>query len=196
MKRVKLSLNYKGLDSSGKVVFANNVYDKINGNTKLPNCASFVPQLFVAKKELNDAIIALNPNPVTIKTKEIILEKVLYALKAQVELECNDSEDIAVSSGFNLTPPRAIKTKVFNAKQGQLTGTVILNCPFVGRAAYVWEIIADPINQNTWQQIRVTNTTSTLISGLTPGNKYWFRAKAIVNDKEQPYTDPFLVHVV
>ncbi len=196
MKRVKLSLNYKGLDSSGKVVFATNVYDNTNGNTKLPNCVPYLPQLFIAKKELNDAILALNPSPITIKTKEVILEKVLYALKAQVELECNDSEDIAASSGFGLAAPRTKKTKVFNAKQGLLSGTVILNCPYVGRAAYVWEIIADPINQNTWQQIRITNSTSTIVSGLIPGNKYWFRVKAIANDLEQNYSDPFLVHVV
>ena len=196
MKRVKLSLNYKGLDSSGKVVFATNVYDSTNGNPKLPNCAPYMPQLFVAKKELNDAIIATNPSAITIKTKEIILEKVLYVLKAQVELECGDSEDIAASSGFSLTTPHPKKSQVFIVTQGTLSGTVDIKCVFVKGACYVWEMIADPINTNTWVQINVSNTTNIQVTGLTAGNKYWFRAKAVVKDQHQPYSDPYMVHVI
>ena len=74
------------------------------------------------------------------------------------------------------------KPKVFNATQGSLSGTVDLQCPFVvGHAAYIWEMIADPINANTWQQIKVTNTTSYTMSGLTPSNKFDFLIVALSN---------------
>ena len=196
MKRVKLSLFYKGLDHSGKVVFATNVYNNIAGNSKLPNCASLLPLLLTATADLDAAIKAPNPSAIVIKAKEIQLEKVLYALKAQVELECNDDEEVAVSSGFALSIIRVGKSQVFTATQGKLSGTVDLTCVYVKGAAYVWEMINDPINTNTWQQIRITNTTSIQVTGLSVGNKYWFRAKAIVKDEEQTYSDPYMVHVI
>lgn len=73
MKRVKLSLNYKGLDHSGKVVFANNVYNATNGNSQLPNCAGFMPLLQTAITDLDAAIKAPNPSLVIIKAKEVRL---------------------------------------------------------------------------------------------------------------------------
>lgn len=196
MKRVKLSLNYKGLDHSAKVVFGNLVYNNLQGNSKLPNCAGLLPTLLIAINDLDAAIKATNPIVITIKAKEVQLEKVLYALKAQVELECNDDEEIAISSGFSLSTPRIVKSQVFNATQGSLSGTVDLVCPYTRGAAYVWEIIADPINNNTWQLLKITNTTGFTTTGLVAGNKYWFRCKAIVKDVEQSYTDPHQVHVV
>ena len=196
MKRVKLSLNYKGLDHSAKVVFGNLVHNSLQGNTQLPSCASLLPKLSSAVTDLDNAIKATNPNAIAIKAKEVQLEKVLYALKAQVELECNDDDEVATSSGFSLSAPRIIKSKVFGATQGTLSGTVNLVCPYYRGAAYVWEIITDPLNSNVWQLLKITNTTGFTTAGLVAGTKYWFRCKAIVKDVEQTYTDPAMVHVV
>lgn len=196
MKRLKLSLNYKGLDHSAKVVFGNLVYNSLQGNAQLPGCASLLPLLSNTVNGLDAAIKATIPNTIAIRAKEVQLEKILYAIKAQVELECNDDEEIATSSGFSLSTPRSIKSKVFGATQGTLTGTVDLVCPYYKAGAYVWEIIADPINTNTWQLLKITNTTGFTTTGLVAGNKYWFRCKAIVKDVEQTYTDPVMVHVV
>lgn len=120
----------------------------------------------------------------------------LYALKAQVELECNDDEEVASSSGFPLSTPRVIKSKTFSIKQGSQSGTIDIQCVYARGAAYVWEQISDPINSNTWQQIAVTNTSSLNVTGLTAGNKYWFRVKAVVNDQAQAYSDPYMIHVI
>ena len=196
MKRVKLSLNYKGLDHSGKVVFANNVYNATNGNSQLPNSTGFMPLLQTAITDLDAAIKAPNPSMVTIKAKEVQLEKVLYALKAQVELECNDDEEIATSSGFSLSTQRVNKSKAFSIQQGNQSGTVDIQCVYVRSGAYVWEQISDPINTNTWQQIAVTNTSALSVTGLVAGNKYWFRVKAIVHDVPQAYSDPYMIHVI
>lgn len=196
MKRVKMSLHYKGLDPSGKVVFGTKVVSNLTSNSQLPISAALLPQLTAAINSLDSAIKAPNPNYTTIKAKEIQLEKVLYVIKAQVELECNDDEEIAVNSGFDLATPRSSKPQVFSVSQGQLSGTVDLQCVFVPRAAYVWEQISDPINSNTWQQIGVTNTTNLPVTNLVAGNKYWFRAKAIVKDIEQAYSDPYMIHVI
>lgn len=197
MKRIKLALNFKGLDHSGKVVAANTIYIAMNANVNYPSLSTLVTNLGIATTDLDNVIKAEHPNVIVIKSKEIYLEKLLIAIKANVELLCNDDESIAVSSGFALVQNSTPKPKVFNATQGVLPGTVDLECPFANlRAAYVWEIISDPISVNTWQQLKITNTTATQIIGLVSGQKYWFRVKAIVKDQEQAYTDPHMVHVI
>jgi hypothetical protein len=196
MKRIKMSLHYRGLDPSGKVVFGTKVVSNLTSNSQLPISAALVPQLTSAINDLDAAIKAPNPNTTTIKAKVVQLEKVLYVIKAQVELECNDDEEIAVNSGFDLATPRSAKSKIFTVSQGQLSGTVNLQCVFIRNAAYVWEQISDPINTNTWVQIGITNTTNLAVANLVAGNKYWFRAKAIVKDVQQAYSDPYMIHVI
>ena len=197
MKRIKLALNFKGLDHSGKVVAANTIYNAMNANVNYPSLSTLVTNLGIATTDLDNAIKAEHPNVIVIKSKEIYLEKLLIAIKANVELLCNDDESIAISSGFTLVQNSTPKPKTFNATQGVLPSTVDLECPFANlRAAYVWEMISDPINANTWQQIKITNTTATQITGLVSGQKYWFRVKAIVKDQEQAYCDPHMVHVI
>ena len=196
MKRVKLSLNYKGLDPSGKIVFGNKVKTSLTSNTHLPSAVAMLPKLTTALSDLSGAINAANPNTITIKSKVIQLEKVLYAIKAQVELECNDNEDYASGSGFDLSNPHVNKPKSFSVTQSSQSGSVDLQCVYEKGAAYIWEQISDPINTNTWQQIAITNTTSLSVSGLVAGNKYWFRARAVVKDELLSYSDPYMIHVV
>lgn len=191
-----MSLHYKGLDPSGKVVFGTKVSNALTGNNKLPNSATMASNIAVATNDLDNAIKAPNPNSITIKAKVITLEKTLYAAKAMVELECNDDENIAVSSGFDLATPRSNTSKIFTVTQAAQTGTVRLQCVYAKSAAYIWEQISDPINQNQWQQIGVTNTTNLDVTGLIAGNKYWFRSKAIVKDLPQAYSDPYMIHVI
>ncbi len=197
MKRIKLALNLGGLDPSGTEVYGNSIYMAMNGNVNYPNAINYVTQLNSGINDLHTAITASVPNSSNTKSKVMYIEKVLNALKAHVELECNDDEAKAVSSGFALRQTSSTSPKVFNALQGQLSGSVTLESPYAGtHAAYIWEIIADPINVNVWQQLKVTNTTGTGTAGLTPGNKYWFRVKAVIRDEEQAYSDPHMVHVV
>lgn len=197
MRQIKLVLGIEGLDPSGIEVFAGTIETSLTGNAALPNSASYVPMLSAGKLALHNAIHAAHPDPLTIKGSVQYVVKVLNVMKSAAELECDNDEVKATSSGFAIKQVGIPKPKIFNATQGSLSGTVDLISPYAGsHAAYVWEMIADPINANTWQQIKITNNTSYTITGLTAGNKYWFRVKAIVQDIEQPYTDPHMVHVV
>lgn len=197
MRQLKLALNIEGLDPSGIEVYANTIEIGLTGNTKLPNAVSFLPLLVTGKNDLHNAIHAILPSASVIKSKVNYIVKVLVAIKGMVELECAENEEIATSSGFVLKQITLPKPKMFDSVQGKLSGTVELQAPYAGtHAAYIWEMIADPINLNTWAQIKVSNNTTSTVTGLTPGNKYWFRVKAIVKNEEQPYTDPHMVHVV
>ena len=197
MRQTKLVLGIEGLDPSGVEVFAGTIETGLTGNAALPNSAGYVSKLSAARSALYSAIHAAHPDPLTIKGAQQYVVKVLNLIRVSVELECDNDAVKATSSGFAIKQPGLPKAKVFNASQGSLSGTVNLQSPYAGpHAAYVWEMIADPIHANTWQQLKVTNNTRYSVAGLTPGNKYWFRVKAIVKDEEQPYTDPHMLHVV
>ncbi len=196
MKQIKLALNIEGMDPSGIEVKAATVITSLTGNATLPNTSTiYVPLLTTARVALHDSIHADHPDTLVITQAKNQVIKVLNAIKASVELECNNNDVVATSSGLELKQNTLVKPKVFNAVQGTISGSVNLVAPFASvHAAYVWEMSNDPIS--SWTQLKITNTTSCTITDLIAGNKYWFRVKAIVHDEEQPYTAPHMVHVV
>jgi hypothetical protein len=197
MKRIKLALNLTGLDPSGTELYANSIFMALTNNTNFPGAAGFLPTLGTGISDLRSVLTATSPNSVAIQKRVIHVEKVLTVIKGIVELECGDDEEKALSSGFPLRQGGSSKPKSFDAVQGSVSGTVDLVCPFAGtRAAYVWEMTTDISVAADWKLFKISNTTSTQATGLSPGIKYWFRVKAIVRDEEQPYSDPHLVHVV
>jgi hypothetical protein len=197
MRQLNLILNLSGLDPSGIYVFTKSIISKTTTSTALPNSVAVLPRLITANDALHLAIIAPIPNRADIQAKIRKVKRLLILLKATTENECNDDEVIALSSGFELKAPSLPKPKVFDAKQGALTGTVHLVAPYAGsHCAYKWEITPDPIGSSAWQELKTTNNASCDADGLTAGNKYWFRVRAIVNDEYQDYTDPHMVHVV
>lgn len=196
MKQIKLALNLEGLDPSGTELYANGILMSLTNNTRFSGTTAYLPTLTTGLSDLRSALTATPSNPVAIRNRVAYVVKVLHILKGIVELESGDDEEKALSSGFQLRQSGSAKPKSFDAVQGSTSGTVDLVCPFSGsRAAYVWEMTTD-VSVGDWKQFKITNTTATQISGLSPGVKYWFRVKAIVHDEEQPYTDPHLVHVV
>lgn len=195
MKTVRLAAYISGLDASGIEVYSHSVLLAMTGNSNFTTPYPSLPVLQTAITELNLAINAAVPSTVTINAKVNYLKKVLNAMKAYVILESDDDADKAASSGFALVEGKTHAAQTFVARQGSVSGTVDLECAYAGnRAAYWWEMSPDPIS--AWQLVTVTNNSVNTVTGLTPGNKYWFRLRAIVKDKPQDYSDPAIVHVV
>ena len=197
MNQIKLALNIKGLDPSGIEIYAGSIIYSLTGNSKYPSATTYLAALTTAKNDLHLLITAALPNTTAINTKVKQVKKLLLLIKSVAEFECKDDEVIATSSGFTIKQTGLPKARVFDVKQSKMSGAADMLAPYAGsRAAYVWEIIPDPIDKNTWVQLKITNTSTYTATGLTPGNQYWFRVKTIINDEDQPYTDPHKLHVV
>lgn len=198
MKRVKLAANLAGLDASALLIFARTILQALTNNSNFTNPYPTLGDLSEAIDALDRALTSSNKSKVLINEAAAELQSVLLTLKAYVQRESKGDEAVAISSGFALAAStNSHQPQTFQVKQNSLSGTVDLECPFAGnKAAYVWEVTPDPINSNAWKQFKISNSTSTSLSGLTAGTKYWFRVKAIVKDKEQAYLDPLMLHVI
>jgi hypothetical protein len=196
MKRVKLSLNYNTLDSNELSVFGNHVLTNMTGNAGFPSSAPILNFLSSSLTALDAAIRAPHPDSLSIKARVLAVQKSLYAVKGMVELECNDDEEVAASSGFDLKTSSSRRPKTFSVRQGSANGTADLTCPHVKGSGYIWEMISDPINENEWSVYRYTVVTELHVTGLTPGNKYWFRVKTVTSKGEESYSDPYMLHVI
>lgn len=70
-------------------------------------------------------------------------------------------------------------------------GFVFMTSRIERRASYVWQ---HSLDQETWTNCNVTRASTTTISGLTPGKRYYFRV-AVVTDKQGPWQGPINIIV-
>lgn len=78
-----------------------------------------------------------------------------------------------VLAGFDVRRTGKHVRALFSADYGELSGSVVLDAKAAGvTALYYWELSSD---QKTWISAPDTFQASTVISGLTPGQVYYFR---------------------
>jgi hypothetical protein len=81
-----------------------------------------------------------------------------------------------------------------SAKNAEVSGTVVLDAKAVARtAAYYWQYSLD---RQTWTSVPETIQAKTVIAGLTPATKYYFRFRALTRTGETDFSQvvSLLVH--
>jgi hypothetical protein len=128
--------------------------------------------------------------------QEEALDKGLVQLAAYVEYIANGNSAIILSSGMHVKKPGGGKFYTLDAKNGTYTGEVILTCPSIRGAAYLWQILQGPQNgKDHWTNLKIASTAKTTVKGLKPGDKYWFRVSTITKNVEKEFTDPISIIV-
>ncbi|MCO6500618.1 MAG: fibronectin type III domain-containing protein [Vicingus serpentipes] len=119
-----------------------------------------------AGKELTSAMHA----------KEFELEIAMIALGNYVQNIANNDNEIGdviiYSAGMEVRKPNGSLNKTFAVQNTTNEGRVKLHTKSEGRVAYIWEYSSD---QEEWIQAGVTTQAATIINGLTPGKRYYFR---------------------
>ncbi len=196
MNSIKLSLNYEQYDPSGLAVFGKHISTCMTGNANMPSAISVLPLLDTAVVNLTNAINNQHPDTVIIDARVRDVRQRLKVLIRLAEMDGANTEEIALSSGFDLRMPTIRKPQVFSVKQGLLSGTADLSCSVYRNSAYIWEMISDPIDTNTWSVYDTSVVSTQQVTGLMPGNKYWFRVKTVLSKSKLPYSDPYMIHIV
>ena len=82
-------------------------------------------------------------------------------------------------------------TRSFSVINTAIDGRVKLRTRAEGRAGYLWEYSLD---QENYIQANITVQATTVINGLTPGERYYFRV-AVVKEEQGPWQGPINIIV-
>ena len=120
--------------------------------------------------------------------KHTIVVKDIYAWLAYVQELADEAQNpdkaaiIIRSAGLSIRKQPARTKLPFEAKHGVSEGDVILVAQAADkRASYKWEY---SLNKTVWKEHTTTIKATTVIKGLTPGTRVYFRYKAYTKEGE------------
>ncbi len=126
------------------------------------------------------------------------LEDVLTARGTYVELASGGDETKILSSGFAVQSPRTVTSSLpppqnVTATMGPNPGEIIVSCKSQPKVK-VWiiecRLHSDNAVPGPWTSAKTSGRSTTTLTGLTSGQKYAFRLKAMgPNDVESPFSD-------
>ena len=204
MKRVKVLLRFLRLSVLEKIGFYRNVIEKMTGNASFPNPDVTLESCTAAVNSLEAAYLAALDGSKLAKSvmrdAEEACDELFRKLAGYVNRIADGSETIILSSGFQITkqPNPALRPE-FTVEHGALSSVVKLSRKAVDVArSYVWQYSRDllPESDADWSNHHYSTKSSTEISGLVVGSKYWFRSAAISTEGLVEFTDPVMLIVV
>ena len=103
----------------------------------------------------------------------------------------DDALAIIGHSGFDLKNKGVRIKPEFEAKHGKVSGEILLFAKSAGlRASYEWRMSVD---QLTWTDLPDTIQAKTKVSGLTPGQIYYFKQRAITKAGQGSWSQIFVI---
>jgi hypothetical protein len=86
-----------------------------------------------------------------------------------------------------LTKPDRFKME-YSEKSGELTASIAYTK--AAKTIEIWGCIGDPNDESNWRLLSASHTcTGIKVTGLTPGTKYWFRARAVRGNETGPWSN-------
>lgn len=122
---------------------------------------------------------------VRIRTQSDKLKELLKAEAAYVEIVAEGDEEKILQSGFEVagstnTPVGPMpKVEGLSATQGDAEGEIDLHWTAIRRGLRSYEIESAPEASGPWTHLKGAAKSSTTLTGLTSGKRYWFRVKAL-----------------
>jgi hypothetical protein len=197
---VKTALNLGGQTVTEKMALGNHI---LNGMSNNANFNNPFPPVNVLQQTLNDLAVAIanaipgnTASTSALHDKEYDLDRTLRMMAAYVEYQSHDDPTTVLSSGFALKQRISRSAPAFTVVHGNLQGGVDLITKAVTGAAYLWQYCPEPMLESGWTATKITNHTTCSYAGLTTGAKYWFRVAVIINDEQQPFSDPVMLVVL
>ncbi|HEV7230789.1 MAG TPA: fibronectin type III domain-containing protein, partial [Bacteroidia bacterium] len=99
-----------------------------------------------------------------------------------------NAENIIISAGMAVKKPSVHGPKLFTVKPGKAAGSVNLDSKAEKGAVYVYEMTTDPNTPTSWANIYIGKTTKFLKTGLSSGQRYYFRVAVIIKGVQEPWS--------
>jgi hypothetical protein len=192
MKNPKSALNMP--DKIGdKIIRVQTILNKLTGNANFPvvNWPANVVSLTQFSNDVTTLVsteTAVESKTGTVATRNAALVVVLndlHALKSMVQIKADanpsNAASIIASTGFNVVTRSSITKRQNEAINTELLGAVLLTADKAGH--HEWEMSKDMV---TIINLPSTTTSTTQVTGLNPGDVWYFRNHK-VNTKKMTY---------
>lgn len=199
----KVKLDFKRLPGPEKVIRGQQLVESLTNNPTFakpnPPLADVTASLDAFQSAIKAAQIArqvARTKTVEQHQAEDTVDQVLAQLLAYIESISGGDEALIKQAGASVrttaTSSGDLKApSALSATEGDHDGEIDLNWNRVTRArSYVIERCADPPTDSSWTHEKAVTTSSTTVSGLTRGAKYWFRVAAIGASGQSGWSDP------
>jgi hypothetical protein len=180
---LKLPKKDKDLD-----LHAQGICTALTNNTYCPNPTPSLTDLLAVSSAYTKAVAAANgtKDPVLITTRKDARTALKTALghlrdciQGVVEKNIALADTIAASVNMSIRKIPIRSKAQLAADEGAVSGEVLLVAKAVAEAScYYWQFSA---NQTSWTSAPETTKATTTISGLTPGQTYYFRFRVLTS---------------
>ncbi|QQS27652.1 MAG: fibronectin type III domain-containing protein [Sphingobacteriales bacterium] len=207
MERFKTRKDYKDYSDDKVYLLANNVINNLSSNPDFPAPDPSVAELILLRDEFKIAIInAAFGGKLLIavrKEKRTVLIEALKRVAIYVDLNGQNIKSVMLGSGFevystaHVVAPPSEKTIILIVKDGKHSGETIVRSKKIKHAImYQLRYTEDNFGPDAkWTELSPQTKTTYLVSGLTPGTKYWFQTRTISSKGQSEWSDPFLFMV-
>jgi hypothetical protein len=178
------------------LTFGFGVYNAFQGNVDLPNpnpiMAVFKANLVAFQDAATKAVLKTKGTVTLRKAKRRKVESDLKRLKdyvqSVVELQTDAAAAAAIIENVLMSVRKTGKRSrpELQVRNTGVSGTVAADAAKVAAVAvYYWEY---SLNQTDWTIVPETLQASTVITGLTPGQTYYFRFRALTRKERKDYS--------
>ena len=201
MARIKLNLNR--LSTLEKIAQARQIVTALTGNSNFttpnPTLATLTAVTNTVEQlnaDVQAARAAARAKTSELKESEATLARMLSQMASYVESISGGDEAMIASAGMTRRAPRSTPAVPpaptgLLATAGDHDGQIDLQWDKVrGARSYVVEQSPDPPTATSWTNSTTVVNTEAAITGLTAGQKYWFRVAAIGPKGQSGWSDP------
>jgi len=198
---VKVKEGLRGKNPEEKVTYGNKVVAKMTSNPNFPDDATVVAALLATTKQLDLEIKSPTSTATTIKEKEKEFNIKMKAAVAHVQVVVNEvDKDKALvmveSAGMEAAKKGSINIPELSAKQGKAANSVeVRKKREKGTLVYVFQMCTDPSMETNWKIVKTSTRAKVIVTGLSSGNRYFFRVAIIRGDVQEDYSDSISIVV-
>jgi hypothetical protein len=199
----KAKLNFRRLSVPEKVAKAKQVVTSLTDNPNFPNPSPSLAAMTAGINELEAAYRTTQAAKQSLKSsvsdqsaKEDRLDQLMSQSASYVESVAGNDEKLIHEAGMDTKAAASAPSQVsiptgLEVTTGDKDGELDPSWDKVaGARSYVIQISLDPPTATSWTHAGTSTKSSTTITGLNSGTRYWFRVAAVGASGQSGWSDP------
>jgi hypothetical protein len=187
-----------------KIEKARTIVLLMTGNINFPSPYPTLATITSITNQLDAARLKANSGSkeaaTTVHYLEDELDMALKQLAGYVEGIANQNkstaEEVILSAGMDLRRKYSRSVPEFSAMPTDMPGCVKLVHQGIKRGAHEFQMCTDPSNEANWRTIYMGTSGRFVMTKLTPGVVYYFRARSISKDGPSKWSDVRKVYLI